>query len=61
MLVPFNAFQIVTGFAIAPFAVSWLFQADFPGAGVAAWVGVVAYLVYFAVMFFCVATSLDKN
>jgi hypothetical protein len=59
MLKAFNSFQLVVAFAAFPFAISWLADATFRGAGVAFYVACAAYVVSFAVMVGCVYESID--
>ena len=46
----FNSFQMVAGFAIIPFILSWVADQTFRGAGIAFWVGCVVYFVSFLLM-----------
>lgn len=43
----FNAVQITVLFSIMPFAIQWVSEASFRGAGAAFWVLIAAYLVSF--------------
>jgi hypothetical protein len=56
----FNAFQSVCFFVGAPFALSWVHSATFPGQKLAFWAGCVAYLVAFCLNVAAVRIALDK-
>lgn len=55
----FNAFQLVTLFAAAPFGIEWVKNAAFTGHNVLFWVFIVAYIVGFFCMVGSVLNSLD--
>jgi hypothetical protein len=61
MFKAFNSLQITALFAGFPFGISWLFNsATFPGASIAAWISIVAYLVFFGMMTAAVYTSVEE-
>lgn len=55
-----NSFQSVAFFAAAPFGLSWLSEQSFRGAGIAFYVGCVAYIVAFGLNVAAVRTAIDK-
>ena len=61
MLKAFNAFQIVAFFAASPFGISYLFDATFPAARVAAYASVVGYGVFFVLICAAVFTAIEKD
>lgn len=60
MLRLFNSFQIVAFFAAAPYGISWLSSASFPASGVAFWMSLGAYAIYFAMMIAAVFAALEE-
>ena len=56
----FNSFQIVAAFVAWPFLIAWLSSQNFPGATAAFAAACVFYVVAFAVMVGCVASSIEK-
>lgn len=58
MMKVFNAFQLVVGFALTPFAISWLHEQTFPGASIAFWVSFPVYFVMFVMMVLCVVDAI---
>ena len=50
----FNTFQIVGAFTAWPWLIGWLSEATFKGATAAFYAAIVAYIVAFCFMCFCV-------
>ena len=59
MLKGFNAFQLTTLFAAAPWGIEWVKDAAFTGSSVLFWVLVVAYVVGFFGMCVAVYSAVD--
>jgi len=55
----FNAFQIVILLAIFPYIIGWLKAEPFAYSAPLAWVCIVAYLIEFGMVIFCVHDTLD--
>ena len=54
----FNAFQLVIGYALAPFGISWLSEQVFRGSGIAFGVAIVGYIIYTGILSVIVATGM---
>ncbi len=59
MLKGFNAFQLTTLFAAAPFGIEWVKTAAFYGHSVLFWVLIVAYVIGFFGMCVAVYSAVD--
>ena len=57
----FNSLQITALFAGFPFGIAWLWTADFPAAGVAVWVAIVVYVIFFILMTASVCNSIGDE
>lgn len=57
----FNAIQITALFALLPFAVQWVSEATFKGAGAAFWVLIAGYLVSFGFTVAAWYEFMEKN
>lgn len=61
MIKVFNAFQLVSFFAAAPFGISWLSEQTFRGSGIAFWVSVIIYVIMFILNIVSVTIAMDEN
>lgn len=57
----FNAIQIATLFGSFPFLINWLWTATFALAGVAFWVALVAYVIFYGWIIYMVFQYLDRE
>lgn len=55
----FNGFQLVVGFALAPFGISWLADQSFKGSTAAFYAACVLYFVYF--IFMWISSTMAMN
>lgn len=61
MLKAFNSLQITGLFAASPWLLGLLRVAEFSWAGVAFWIGLVVYLLFFVLMTGAVYTAIEKD
>jgi hypothetical protein len=61
MIRVFNAFQLVTLFAAAPYIIGWLGSSPFPYSAAAFWTAIVVYIVLFVGNVICVTESLSDK
>lgn len=57
----FNALQVVFFFCVMPFGINWMRTDPFPYAGIAFWLALVTYLVYFGWMVYMVYDHFCKE